>query len=71
VLGVRHPAGDQRAPGETANYCRLCRHQRADLAPDDEDRAWWLARFGDAELVEIAMAVWDKPVPEARFARAR
>ena len=52
--------------GTTDGRCRACRHpQPQRLPPDDEDRRYWLARFSDEEIVEMAAAYYGHGKREA------
>ncbi|MBA3380366.1 MAG: hypothetical protein H0T97_00675 [Actinobacteria bacterium] len=59
--------------GKTDGRCRSCRHPQPErLPPDDEDRLYWLARFDDEEIVEMATAYYGRGKREAVAAwRAR
>ncbi len=42
--------------GATDGRCRSCRNPRAQRPPDDADRAFWLRKFNDDEIVELCLA---------------
>ena len=47
--------------GESDGRCRACRHPQPErLPPDDADRLYWLARFDDEEIVEMAAAYYGR-----------
>jgi hypothetical protein len=43
--------------GETAALCPLCRY-RERHPPDEDERSWWLRRFTDAEIAQMATVLF-------------
>jgi hypothetical protein len=42
-----------------AGRCRFCLDGTGDIPePDDEDRTWWLVRFDDQEIAELALFIF-------------
>lgn len=56
--------------GQAEGRCRACRHPQPERPPpDDADRLYWLARFSDEEIVEMAAAYYGRGHREAVAAR--
>lgn len=55
--------GRRRVSGRHARrspVCSLCRHPAKIKAPEDKDRRFWLERFSDDEILDIAHGIFDK-----------
>jgi len=46
--------------GEASGLCRSCRFPIPRAPPEDADRAWWLERLSDTEIVEMASSLAER-----------
>jgi hypothetical protein len=54
-----------RRRASTAGQCQECRFPNAPRGPTDADRAWWLRRFDDETLAELAAMAFGAGDPRA------
>lgn len=55
--GQRRTVSDRQARRGTT-LCKLCRYPHTRLRPEDKDRRFWLERFSDEEILDLALGVF-------------
>ena len=71
--GLSREVTARQARRSKGTVCRRCSHEKPRKPPTDRERRFWLNRFTDYEIAELASGIWEVPVaPETiHIARER